>query len=95
MVSTTVGAEGLPVANGEHLLLADERNTFARATVRLLRDVERRRQIETAARTLVVDRYDWSAVAGSLERALLQIARDRSTVPDFAAVPAMPTGSSS
>ena len=38
VVSTTVGAEGLPVADGEHLLLADEPRAFARAVVRLLRD---------------------------------------------------------
>ena len=43
VVSTTVGAEGLPVTSGEHLLLADEPRTFARAVVRLLRDVGRRR----------------------------------------------------
>ncbi len=41
VVSTTVGAEGLPVVGGEHLLLADEPRGFARAVVRLLRDVER------------------------------------------------------
>ena len=38
VVSTTVGAEGLPVENGEHLLLADEPHVFARSVVRLLRD---------------------------------------------------------
>jgi glycosyltransferase involved in cell wall biosynthesis len=77
VVSTTVGAEGLPVAAGEHLLIADEPTTFARAVVRLLRDVDRRRQLEEAARSLVVANYDWSAVAGSLEAALLSVARAR------------------
>ena len=74
LVSTTVGAEGLPVTDGEHLTIADEPNTFARAVVRLLRDAERRAQLETAARALVVERYDWSAVAGELEAALVDIA---------------------
>jgi hypothetical protein len=74
VVSTTVGAEGLPVVNGEHVLLADEPNTFARAVVRLLRDANRRTALATAARTLVVERYDWSAVAGSLEGALYAFA---------------------
>jgi len=75
VVSTTVGAEGLPVTHGEHLLLADEPRAFARSVVRLLRDRERRRQLEQAARALVVERYDWSAVAGELERALVRVAR--------------------
>ncbi len=74
VVSTTVGAEGLPVENGEHLLLADEPHVFARSVVRLIRDVDRRRALEAAARTLVVDRYDWSAVAGELEDALIRFA---------------------
>jgi glycosyltransferase involved in cell wall biosynthesis len=74
VVSTTVGAEGLPVTNGEHVLLADEPRGFCRAVVRLLRDVERRRQLERAARALVVERYDWSAVAGELESALERVA---------------------
>ena len=75
VVSTTVGAEGLPVTSGEHVLLADEANTFSRAVVRLFRDVDRRRQLEAAARALVVERYDWSAVAGALEDALIRFAQ--------------------
>ena len=79
VVSTGVGAEGLPVEDGRHLLIADEPNTFARSVVRLLRDVNRRREIEAAARALVIENYDWSAVAGSLEESLIRIAR----VPAF------------
>jgi sugar transferase (PEP-CTERM/EpsH1 system associated) len=75
VVSTTVGAEGLPVTSGEHVMLADEPRTFARAVVRLIRDVERRHQLEAAARALVLERYDWSAVAGELEDALTRFAR--------------------
>ena len=74
IVSTTVGAEGLPVTDGEHLMLADEPRTFARAVVHLLRDAERRAQLAAAARALVVERYDWSAVAGELESALVRVA---------------------
>jgi sugar transferase (PEP-CTERM/EpsH1 system associated) len=74
VVSTPVGAEGLPVNHGEHVLLADEPAAFARAVVNLLRDAPRRRQLESAARALVVEKYDWSAVAGELERALIEFA---------------------
>ena len=75
VVSTSVGAEGLPVASGEHLLVADEPRTFARAVVDLLRDPDRRQRLESAARALVLERYDWSAVAGELEGALVRFAR--------------------
>jgi polysaccharide biosynthesis protein PslH len=74
VVSTTVGAEGLPVENGEHLLVADEPHLFARSVVRLFRDLERRRALEATARALVVERYDWAAVSRSLEEALVHIA---------------------
>jgi glycosyltransferase involved in cell wall biosynthesis len=72
VVSTTIGAEGLPVSDGTDVLLADEPQSFARAVVDLLRDPSRRAAMAAAARTLVVERYDWSAVAGELEEALVR-----------------------
>jgi sugar transferase (PEP-CTERM/EpsH1 system associated) len=77
VVSTTVGAEGLPVVDGTHMMLADDPRSFARETVALIRDLDRRRQLERAARALVVSKYDWSAVAGELEQALLRFATMR------------------
>jgi glycosyltransferase involved in cell wall biosynthesis len=49
-VSTTVGAEGLPVNNGEHLRLADSPDEFARACVELLDSESQRRGLAAAAR---------------------------------------------
>jgi sugar transferase (PEP-CTERM/EpsH1 system associated) len=92
VVSTTVGAEGLPVHNGEHLLIADEPHLFARAIVRLFRDVDRRRALEVAARKLVVERYDWSAVAGELEDALVRYASSQSSPAAAPAAATSPTG---
>jgi sugar transferase (PEP-CTERM/EpsH1 system associated) len=74
VVSTTVGAEGLPVTSGRDIDIADEPSRFAHAVVHLIRDTEARRAIETAARRLVVERYDWSAVASDFEDALLRAA---------------------
>jgi polysaccharide biosynthesis protein PslH len=70
VVSTTVGAEGLPVTSGRDVVIADEPAAFARAVVGLIRDAESRRRIEVEARRLVVERYDWSAVAQDFEDAL-------------------------
>jgi hypothetical protein len=39
-----------------------------------MRDTAARRAIESAARRLVVDKYDWSAVAQDFEEALLNAA---------------------
>jgi sugar transferase (PEP-CTERM/EpsH1 system associated) len=70
VVSTSIGAEGLPVSDGTDILLADDPGRFAQAVVRLMRDPDRRRFVEQAARRLVVERYDWSAVAQDFEDAL-------------------------
>jgi glycosyltransferase involved in cell wall biosynthesis len=77
VVSTTVGAEGLPVTDGRDVLIADRPDDFAAAVVSLIRDPARRVQLERAARDLVVARYDWSAVAGQLEEALISAATKR------------------
>ena len=70
VVSTTIGAEGLPVTSGRDIDIADEPSRFAHAVVHLMRDTESRRAMETAARRLVVERYDWAAVARDFEEAL-------------------------
>jgi glycosyltransferase involved in cell wall biosynthesis len=87
IVSTAVGAEGLPVRDGKHLLLADDPRAFATAVVQLLRNVDGRRSLETAARALVVERFEWAAVAGDLERALMRFARAPAVGTEPATVP--------
>jgi sugar transferase (PEP-CTERM/EpsH1 system associated) len=63
VVSTTVGAEGLPVEAGRHLLVADTPAAFASAVVSLLKDDARRRRVGLAARELVVSGLTWDAAA--------------------------------
>jgi sugar transferase (PEP-CTERM/EpsH1 system associated) len=70
VVSTTVGAEGLPVAPERDIVIEDEPARFADAVVRLIRNEDERRRVERAARNLVVQRYDWAAVARDFEAAL-------------------------
>ena len=80
VVSTTVGAEGLPVTSGQDLVIADEPAQFADAVVNLIRDSSARRQIESAARQLVVEKYDWAAVAQDFEDALAAVRRGAAPV---------------
>ena len=67
VVSTTVGAEGLPLVPGEHFIAADDPALFARAVVSLLRDPGRRRVLGDAGRRLVEERYSWPQVAREFE----------------------------
>jgi sugar transferase (PEP-CTERM/EpsH1 system associated) len=73
IVSTTVGAEGLPVTPGQNILIADEPARFAQSVVHMIRDVDARRRIEADARRMVVQQYDWSAVAHDFEEALSRV----------------------
>jgi glycosyltransferase involved in cell wall biosynthesis len=74
VVSTTIGAEGLPVSNGRHLAIADAPEEFAATVIRLLRTPTERRALAYAARSLMETRYDWSAVSASLEQAIIDSA---------------------
>jgi sugar transferase (PEP-CTERM/EpsH1 system associated) len=67
VVSTTVGAEGLPLTPGRHFLQADDPAGFARAVTSLLRDAAGRRAIGSAGRRLVEERYSWARVADDFE----------------------------
>ena len=68
VVSTSVGAEGLPLMHEQHYVRADEPKDFSRAVVSLLRDPMRRQALGTAGRKLVQTRYSWRNVAQTFER---------------------------
>jgi glycosyltransferase involved in cell wall biosynthesis len=73
VVSTAVGAEGLPITPGRDIVIADHPDRFAQAVIDLMRDTRARRRIEAAGHQLVSERYDWSAVAHQFEQALLDV----------------------
>ena len=77
VISTSIGAEGLPVTDGEHLLIADTPRDFADRAIELLRDPGRRRAIGAAARRLVVERYSWATVARDLAGVLERVVANR------------------
>ena len=61
MVSTTLGAEGLGVEDGVHLLVADDTDDFAAACGRLLDDPDLRTRLVEAAEGLYLERYQWAS----------------------------------
>jgi len=67
VVSTAIGAEGLPLAPGRDFLQADDPAAFARAVTSLLRDPARRRAVGSAGRRLVEERYSWPRVVDEFE----------------------------
>ena len=75
VVSTGIGAEGLPLVDGQDFLRADNPTEFARAVLSLLRDAERRRALGQAGRQLVLEHYAWSRVARDFAVHCMQVDR--------------------
>jgi sugar transferase (PEP-CTERM/EpsH1 system associated) len=63
VVSTTIGAEGLDVTDGEHIVLADDADAFADAVIALLESPERAAQIGQSAAAHVRAHFGWGSVA--------------------------------
>jgi sugar transferase (PEP-CTERM/EpsH1 system associated) len=63
IVSTTIGAEGLPLNNGSELLLADTAESFANSVVQLLDEPELAQGIGACAAATVRQRFGWGQVA--------------------------------
>jgi glycosyltransferase involved in cell wall biosynthesis len=63
IVSTTVGAEGLPVGDGRELLLADTPEAFAAAVVSVLTDEKLAQGLGRRAASTVRANFGWERVA--------------------------------
>jgi glycosyltransferase involved in cell wall biosynthesis len=67
VVSTRIGAEGLPVRDGEHLLLADSPGDFVQSVTRLLICPELCSSLGTAGRLLLEKEFTWKSAWKSLD----------------------------
>jgi glycosyltransferase involved in cell wall biosynthesis len=70
VVSTNLGAEGLEVQHGRHLLLADDAIDFANATVSLIDDKQLSNRLVEPAYALVRERYDLRSAEQHIARIL-------------------------
>jgi sugar transferase (PEP-CTERM/EpsH1 system associated) len=68
VVSTRLGAEGIDLVHGRDAVLADEPGEMAAAVARLLANPSERLALADAARRLVESRYDWRALAPTVEQ---------------------------
>jgi glycosyltransferase involved in cell wall biosynthesis len=75
VVSTVKGAEGLELAEGRELLIADSAKALAEATVRVLADEGLAARLSAAGRRIVEERYTWEVAGDALNRALEESCR--------------------
>ena len=66
VVSTTIGAQGLDLEDGQHISLADTGPDFAEAIATLLSQSDQRAQLTEAGRDRTLERYTWGALGGQL-----------------------------
>jgi hypothetical protein len=74
VVATTIGADGLDVQHGVHLLIADTADDFANACHRLLSDLELRKRMVDAAQQLFLKRYEWAVAKVQLQQLAREVA---------------------
>jgi polysaccharide biosynthesis protein PslH len=73
VVSTKVGAEGLPFHDGREIRLEDQPEKFAQAVLELLADTARRNALGKAAHEIVARNYSWESAVEQLELALERV----------------------
>jgi len=66
IVTTTIGAEGIPAENGKHLLIADDGRSFAQAVIQLLEDKTMARSLAKEARNFILEKFDTLTIASAL-----------------------------
>lgn len=71
LVTTMRGAEGIPLQNGDHCLMADQPEMMAQAIDLLLTDPALRDSIAGQARELVRSRFNWDRGIERLEHVML------------------------
>jgi sugar transferase (PEP-CTERM/EpsH1 system associated) len=75
VVSTTIGAEGLPLTQSRDVLIADRPAEFSDAIVHLLTNDDARLRLGRAARELVEQRFSWRSVAECVDEIVTRVAK--------------------
>ncbi|MBN2168256.1 MAG: glycosyltransferase [Actinobacteria bacterium] len=73
VVSTRLGAEGLPAEDGENILLAETPEEIAEKVVLLLKDNDLKTAIAGNARELMVREFSWKSGVDALEKVLEEV----------------------
>jgi sugar transferase (PEP-CTERM/EpsH1 system associated) len=78
VISTTIGAEGLPLRDGRELLIADHPERFAEAVVRVMTDERLAARIGEQAYRCVTEQFGWGRAASAFSQICERAARRKS-----------------
>ncbi len=66
IITTSIGAEGIPYTNHKDLIVADSPQEFTAAIVALLSDEQNKKTLQTQARLLAESHFDYKAIGADL-----------------------------
>ena len=66
IITTSIGAEGIPYSSGKDLLIADSGEDFTNAIIDLLTNNEKKQSLQSAARKLAEQTFDYKSIAKRL-----------------------------
>ena len=75
VVATSASVGGLHVNDGYNIVICDDPKEFAKVTISLLRDKDKRKQLGVSGRKTVIESYGWGAKAQEFENILHQVTR--------------------
>jgi glycosyltransferase involved in cell wall biosynthesis len=74
VISTSIGAEGLPLRNREEILIEDNPADFAQAVINVLQDRNLARRIGESARQSVCEKFGWERAARTFSQICCRVA---------------------
>lgn len=69
-ITTSIGAEGLQVENGKHLLIAEDKEAFSQAIFKLINDATTWQTLSVESRKLAQEKYSWQAVFHAIDQSI-------------------------
>lgn len=72
VVSTTLGAEGIPYSHGQHLLLADQPTVFAEHVLQLLSQPSLAKHLTQNATDFIRNRFTWKTISNKAQTEIQQ-----------------------
>ena len=73
VVTTSLAREGINARDGNHLVVADDPNSFAASINHLISDIDKRRQIGESARELIEREHTWAYIGRQLRSRIRKI----------------------
>jgi len=73
IITTSIGSEGIEVENGKHVIIADDKDSFAQGIEKLFRHKEIQASLSKNSLELMREKYSLEAAQGLLDKTIMEI----------------------